>query len=194
MGKFLSRRYRNAASILSSDYYENCSKAFAGLTFAAIAICLTTANIEAIAQVAQQTNAGSSHLLTFSTSTTYGVSSSASSTPGVVATSDATLKLLPNSGINNAIDCSQTNCTASFSSNGYGMSSSDAGAIISGLKASNAINIDPSSTSFSSKVDTTGGTSTVLNKGDASASINASLSATVQEVKSSFTNSLQQAF
>jgi hypothetical protein len=173
---------------------SKASKASASKHLYPLFLLLCAVTMPSYGQVSAQSNAGLTHQVTFTTTASYGVNSSTSSTPGVVATSEATLGVLPSSALNNSIDCSQTTCKAVFTSNSYGESSTNATALINGLKNANLLVIDPSTTSFTTNVDIQKDSSDGLRQGSASSGFSATLTAGAQEVKSSFSNSFQQVF
>ena len=130
-----------------------------------------------------QSNSGSTKLFAVTATSNFSVNASASGSPGVLAKSEATAVLLPESSLNTAVNCANTNCSANFS-----QSPNTSALTVSGSSSQQNLYIDPKSV-FTTLVDTSGATQTSnQNTGSASAGFTASTSLTATEQQSTFTN------
>lgn len=134
-------------------------------------------------QSTTQSSSGSSRIFSISASSNFSVNASASASPGVVAKSEATAVLLPESSINTGVNCAGTSCNASFSQTPNNQALS-----VAGSSSNQNLYIDPRSV-FTTFVDTSDATQkSNQNTGSASAGFTATTSLTAVDTQSTFSN------
>ena len=154
----------------------------------ALAVTFTAANPGNANAQTSQVSSGTVKSFSVNAASTFSVNATATSSPGVRATSEAQAILLENK-ILTGVDCSGSNCSATFNRLDTSQDIS-----VKGAASSQQIVLDPKSV-FKSSVDT-GQTDNKgqQNTGNASAGFSAQSTLTVSEQESQFTNTLVTTF
>jgi hypothetical protein len=146
-----------------------------------------------VAQVNAQTtstqvSSGSINSFNVNATSSFSVSTSGNSSPGVTAISEGSAVLLPGNTISTGVQCGSL-CSATWNQEGSTNSIS-----IQGINSSQELLLSPEST-FKSRVDTSTADQTGnVNTGTATSGFTANTSLSVVEQKSVFTNTLTTSF